>query len=104
MSLSASVSTSTATTSRVSKLGVFSTALVAFALAALTGCGEPLVTASTLKAPSPSVGVGLGALRGDGPPPAEARTSPARDREPRSSWGAREPRGVSLDYCRRCSN
>jgi len=93
---------SSASNARFGNVGVFSVAVIAFALATLQGCAAPAVGGSPAKEPG-SFPAGLGALGRDNPPAAAARQAAERNVSERASGRAREPRTYRMEYCRRCN-
>jgi hypothetical protein len=82
-------------------LGVFSVAVIAFALTTLQGCAGATVTASSAREPGGAI-AGLGALGVDPPARVAERQPPERVVSERAESRAREPRTVSMDTCIRC--
>lgn len=91
-----------ASSNRFGSVGIFSVAVIAFALATLAGCAAPGASTSKAREPAPAFAPGFGALRADSPPP-PVRIAPDRQAAERGAERAREPRSFRPEYCRRCN-
>ena len=86
---------------RFGNLGVFSVAVIAFALATLQGCTPSAVTTSSGKEFSAPV-ADLGRMGRDNPPAAAERQPAERNVQERSPSRSVEPRFFRMENCRRC--